>query len=368
MDERELEARMRAGLERRAAGADVGAPVVDRVREEVGARRRTRWGVGAAAAAVLVVAGGIGVVTQQDSGGAGEPRPIMQETGRPDGAPEEGLRTEYWGAVAVDVPADWGYGGAPDESGTACFPEAAVGPHGERLEGGSGLGWVGRPVALTDVCALVPDAWEPSAPYVWLGTGLPFGKHAYDNGYVQETVILAGTSITVGSDDAGLRARILASARERWLCEPRVEGPQDGRVELTREGLGTPAPGTLCAYREVDGVFQVAYSTTVGAGATAETFEVLLAGNDLPPGAARCAPSEFVVLGASFEDPFGPTMLDHRAVFLTDCGGVDVGRGPLVRLTPDVVEPWAHNGIPAVVYGPTGGKGAMIDSFIGPQG
>jgi hypothetical protein len=32
------------------------------------------------------------------------------------------------------------------------------------------------------------------------------------------------------------------------------------------------------------------------------------------------------------------------------------------------VEPWAHNGIPAVVYGPTGGKGAMIDAFIGPLG
>ena len=32
------------------------------------------------------------------------------------------------------------------------------------------------------------------------------------------------------------------------------------------------------------------------------------------------------------------------------------------------VEPWAHNGIPAVVYGPTGGKGAMIDSFIGQLG
>ena len=32
------------------------------------------------------------------------------------------------------------------------------------------------------------------------------------------------------------------------------------------------------------------------------------------------------------------------------------------------VEPWANNGIPAVVYGPTGGKGAMIDSFIGQLG
>ena len=40
----------------------------------------------------------------------------------------------------------------------------------------------------------------------------------------------------------------------------------------------------------------------------------------------------------------------------------------LVRLTPDMARPWAVDGIPAVVYGPTGGKGAMIESFIGPLG
>ena len=39
-----------------------------------------------------------------------------------------------------------------------------------------------------------------------------------------------------------------------------------------------------------------------------------------------------------------------------------------VRLTPEMVRPWAVDGIPATVGGPTGGKGAMIDSFIGPQG
>jgi hypothetical protein len=41
---------------------------------------------------------------------------------------------------------------------------------------------------------------------------------------------------------------------------------------------------------------------------------------------------------------------------------------PTVGLTPELVRPWAVQGITAVLYGPTGGKGAILDSFIGPQG
>ena len=85
-------------------------------------------------------------------------------------------RTEYWRGVAVDVPADWGYGGAPVESAgeiVACYPEAMVGADGGRVRQSGDQGWVGRPIVVTDVCALYP--WlenspeeEPAAPYVWL--------------------------------------------------------------------------------------------------------------------------------------------------------------------------------------------------------
>ena len=52
-----------------------------------------------------------------------------------------------------------------------------------------------------------------------------------------------------------------------------------------------------------------------------------------------------------------------------DCdGSIRLDAGPARELTPEAVAPWAGNGIAAVVYGPTGGKGAMIDSFIGPLG
>jgi hypothetical protein len=51
----------------------------------------------------------------------------------------------------------------------------------------------------------------------------------------------------------------------------------------------------------------------------------------------------------------------------TDAGSVTEGSAT-VGLTPKLVRPWAVEGISAVLYGPTGGRGAVLDSFIGPQG
>ena len=89
----------------------------------------------------------------------------------------------------------------------------------------------------------------------------------------------------------------------------------------------------------------------------------------------RCASSangfEWVVLRFEGTDPFGSGPMFHEVVvFLggAGCPRVQLDAGTGLVLSPELVEPWATGGIPAVVYGPTGGKGAMIDSFIGPQG
>ena len=49
-------------------------------------------------------------------------------------------------------------------------------------------------------------------------------------------------------------------------------------------------------------------------------------------------------------------------------GGATLDGFRLVELTPALLKPWAVGGVPAVLYGPTGGKGGMVDSFIGPLG
>jgi hypothetical protein len=57
---------------------------------------------------------------------------------------------------------------------------------------------------------------------------------------------------------------------------------------------------------------------------------------------------------------------DTAAARVADLTYADVLGRRAVRAS--LAASWAVDGIPAVVHGPTGGKGAMIDSFIGPLG
>lgn len=344
MDDHEVEQILRTGLERRSAEADVTAPVVDRVRAAVAGRRRTRWSVGVAAAAVLVVVGGVAVATR---GGDAEQQPVVDQGTTTDAGPDrvDEWRTEYWGPVAVDVPADWGYGSAPG----AADPMLVCAP-------GNAPGYVGRPIAITDVCVYLRSGWQPTDPYVWLGAAAEPGTYEWDNGYVQETVEVAGTTVTVGTDDPALRERILGTVRPGDLCEPLLDAPPSGRIELTREGMGTPRPGMLCAYRqEKTGGFRLSYGAAVKGETIAVSAEAALRATTFPQ--RGCVSQEFVVVSGAFDDPFGggPASQRHVLVFMPGCDYVDIGT--YRRLTEAAVEPWANDGVRAV-----------LSYFIGPQG
>jgi hypothetical protein len=369
MDEREIERVLRDGLEAKAADADVTVPVVARARAEVSRRRRTRWGVGvAAAAAVVLVVGGVAVATGGGDNETKEPASVTSPTATDGVRPADLMtwRTEYWGGLAVDVPADWGYGGAPLRSGgeaVACFPEAAIGPDGSRLRRPGEQGWVGRPIAMTDVCAGYP--WierspleEPTAPYVWLGAAVEPGTVEYENGYVQETVEVAGTTVTVGSDDVGLREEILGSARAGHLCSPTLDAIPSPRTGAASDRRGGLVRAAICAYRR-DGAsdYQLSYAAELDRVAAEEAFA---AAERAPVARVDCDydPFEFVLLDATYNDEFPNDVLDRTAVYEMGCGGsIALDDGPLRELTAEAVEPWSNNGIPAVLY-----------SFIGPQG
>lgn len=377
MDEREIEQVLRAGLEAKAFDADVAVPVVTRAREQVARRRRTRWSVGAAAASVVLVVGGIAALT---AGGerkeSGEPPVVNRPTVTELPGGNASWRTEYWGGVAVDVPIVWGFGGAPAESGgevVACYPESIVGPDGSRRRPGE-RGWVGRPIAVTDVCARYP--WieyspqeEPAAPYVWLGAEVEPGTVEYDNGYVQETIEVAGTTVTVAHDDADLREVILDSARPGRLCDVALPGIPDPRAGVAPERRGGLILAEVCAYRLGDtGELELSYAAPIE---PADAESAFAAAEQAPAARGDCIDLSFelVVLHATYNDEFPNDVLERTAVYETGCGGtVALGAGDVRVLTPEAVAPWAANGIPAVVYGPSGGKGGMIDSFIGRLG
>ena len=380
MDDLELEQAMREGLQHRAEQVDTSAPIVERARA---ASRRRRGGVvvGLAAASVIaVVAAGVAI------GGRGgdEPHP-GERVGEPQPLPEQ-WRTEYWHDMSVDVPADWGYGGAPMDDGTgevvACWPSAMVGADGRRLEDDPTRPYVGRPIALTDVCTMypfnAPGALPPKAPYVWLGGPDDFGRVDLGDGWVQETVEVNGSRLTVASDDPALRTRIIDSAGGGETCMSSVEPEQTADVFPRYEPGNTDdvARMVVCAYRlrHPEGSFPVAdlsYVTSVGRRAAREYVAAVAAGEEPRDQCPTANYTEFEWVVLELEDGAGETI--RRDVAHLACPGVDVGGSTLkeyetVRLTPEMVRPWAVDGIPATVSGPTGGKGAMIDSFIGPLG
>lgn len=375
MDDRELEQVLRDRLQRRAADTDITSPVVARTRAAVARRRRSRW---SAIAAVAAVAGGTSVVALNGD------EPVKQADGPSASDDQPGhptqWRTEYWGDVAVDVPADWGYGGAPDASGVACYPEAIVGPDGGRVDGGTGLGYVGRPIAATDVCALVPKVWEPRAPYVWLGAAIEPGTYDYGNGYVQETVKVDGTTVTVGTEDDALRERILDTVRGGETCLSEV--PTSGPIshDQSRASVSDAAALRVCVYKAEDpgsSTAQLAYADELSRDAL-QAYEAAV--QDAQRGGVDGCPTAAVVWDTwvvlELVDSDGSTIRQDVAQAVcwlsieVDARRLVGGSERSIRLSPELVEPWASGGIRAIVPGSAmiAGTGWLDDYFIGPKG
>ncbi len=369
MDEKELEQVLRAGLESRSTEADVTAPVADRARADVSRRRRSRYGVLGAAAAVVFVVGGIAVVTGRGGDDATPRLPVADDSPPTEVQPTRSgeWRTEYWRGVAVDVPADWGYGTVPySHDQCAQVPGAVFGADGSRLRNQErAAGYVGRPISIEDVCA-IDYIDPPEGPVVWFDADDAF------TGLGDETVEVAGVTVTVASSDRALREAILATVRATdGGCQPSHDHIPRALFMNTREGRGDLLSAEVCAYRSNSGTvdFRLSYAAAIDL----DDFEDAVAAAEAAPRSqidCDYNPFEFVALRAIYADPVGSGKLVRTAVYQMGCGGTFefAGVDGVRVLTPEAVEPWVHNGIPAVVYGPTGGKGAMIDSFTGPLG
>jgi hypothetical protein len=389
MDERELERRMREGLEQRASHADV-----DRAAELVAAARRdatgrpwrTRAGIGLAAAAVAGIAvGGVALLGSDDgirSGGreATEPTPTVTTV--------SGWRTEYWRDVQVDVPEDWGWGGAPmpdivdPESGSNgepidCGAEAYIAADGTRLlNGDDTMPYVGRPIIQTDACfgGVGEGRWRtPTAPYVWLGAPVGPGSVEFANGYVMETREVSGSTVSVATQDPALRERILDTAGSvptgELDCRARLSEPPRHSVSI--EGIIEPTAMTVCAYeRGASGEIELVYATAVD-GAAAQAVLDNLGPDQVVPGwderPCEEPEHEWVVLKMEGRDIISPTQyVADIPVHLGDCPAI-MANGDWV-LRPENVAPWAVDGLPAYVVGPRSGEEWTYEYFRGMLG
>lgn len=375
IDDAELEQAMRDGLARRAEQADVAVPVADRARRAARGRRTTRWAVvGVAAASVVAIAVASTFVATRGPAPDDSSRPVVQAPSDSGAEPAPtAWRTESWGDLAVEVPADWGYGGAPDAEGIACFPSAGFDAAGDPIAGGDAgdIGYVGRPVSFTDACASI-DAMQrggiaPTGPYVWLGAGLEPGVVELAGGYTQETVEVDGSTLTVATRDPDLRDQILSSATggEQCLSELDRSGPvAHDRADPTAE----PVTLRVCAYRLGEGDtagWQLTYAADLGAKPLAAYLAAVEAGEaprDQCP-TADYQLGEAVLL--ELLDADGGVVRQDAVNTFDSCAGIAVDADQVweletTKLTAAMVRAWAVGGVPAIVHGPFG--------LIGPQG
>lgn len=236
----ETEHRLEQSLNRNASAAPGDAQLLDEVQHRVGRRRRTARVAGtvilAAAAVFAVITASTGLPSQREPAG-------------PGGTAQADWRWESYAGVELQVPRSWGYGGDPSQWCSA-GPARKPAPY------------IHRPGASTSM--LCPDVPELAkrASYVDFN-GAPAGIREFDHGWVRETRTIAGTAVTVFTDDATLRAGIFASAREisgtdANGCAPGYPGAGDLATRPKTVGGGLGSEGQLksvsvCGYELPNG-------------------------------------------------------------------------------------------------------------------
>jgi hypothetical protein len=380
-DDHELERVLRAGLERRVQDADTDVPVAERARAAVRRRRHGRVVAGAAALAVAAVAV-TGVVVDRSRDPGGKEGGSLVTDGAADGPAPTRWRTEYWHDLRVDVPADWGWGTAPaaiTKSGDGDLylcggPGAGVTADGTKLvHADASLPYVGRPIMTSDLCSGGDPLLHPEAPYVWLGVDLEAGTVELADGYVQETRVLDGSTVTVGARDADLRERILESATGGDICLAELEDRPRVASVLT-EGMGDVSAMTVCAYRRESSGYHLVYAAELGAEAGTAFHDAVYGGTDEELDAtAECASSppagEYVVLTLTGDDPMGDQSVTQDYVADLGCAGIENAPGHFTTMRVADVAPWATGGIPVVLVGPSGlSRPWVSDYFIGGLG
>lgn len=341
----DLELLVRESLRARADRVDTTAPLVGRARRAVRRRRGVRAGL--AAVALVVAVGGAGVVLDGRDRTGVAPAPSPSPSRAVDPVEPDLWRTEQWQGLVVDVPVDWAWGPAP-----------------QRMSGGLRVcgrtpsrPYVGRPVMMSDVCGQELDPPAPTSPYVWLGVDLPTGTVDLGGGYVQETVAVAGTTLTVATDDDELRASILASAGDGGVCEPALaQVPVAGPVESDA--------ATVCAYRRSGSAYALVY----GAGLEATNAARLVEEYDASP---AFFPGRSCDVGSA-DDPLEVVLVDvpgRRFVVemeVLGCPFVHGGPGLKAqrRLTPALARPWVVGGLGTTLFGPDGGLGGTLDDYV----
>lgn len=258
-------------------------------------------------------------------------------------------RTEVWGDVQLEVPADWALGYAPMPNATGAL-QCGVGP----LEGGSEESgpYVGRPGYGSDVCLqtdLVDLGLDRAG--VWFGSLLPVGEAIAKTGLHEVTVDAGSSRVTVASKEEAVLQRVLDSVERVDEDAHRCPAAPDVERGYPDEGYGEVQALAVCVY-ERDGGWSRLWTTSLP---SAQGEQLVEAVESAQPG--RPCPGEdgglLVLLRVTTDDPMGDEPLTRDLVARPDgCASLQhwgTG-GRWLRLEPELVRPWATAGVSTYVW------------------
>jgi len=324
-------------------------------------RRRGRL-VRAAALAVVLLIGGVAYVAHQSRTPAG----VI--TYPSTDAPQT-WRYESYGGVQVQVPAQWGWGGAPlrsdifhgkDSLGTCGSATAAVQSEADDSSYVStATGFTGRPVMMSDLCmSWGSDGTMPQGDALWFASPLEVGQRV-EGPVVAETRAVGDQHVTVFSAHAALRRQILGTAR---LVDTDANGCPAQPVLRPASGPDGLDPDSMsvCAYSQDSGSSLLLWSGRVPRRAAQEYVDALGNGSSSAPVSCPAAPSgTWVALGLHGDGGTRWDLADLTCARIRATGG---DQWPLTRAT---VSDWAGGGVAAYVPQPAQDSPGL-DGFFHP--
>lgn len=294
-----------------------------------------------------------------------EPGP--QSTSTPEPVTSEEWRTEVWRDVQLEVPAGWTLGYAPMPDGDAALL-CGVGP----LEYGGepDRPYVGRPGAGSDMCVReeLEDVGLDRAG-VWFDSVLPVGDVVAKTGLRQVTVGAGGTRVTVASEDGGVLERVVASVDQVRKDANGCPEEPDRQRGYPDEGYGEPLSLSVCVYERRRGAepWQRLWTASLP---VARAGRLLRAVDAARPGEACSSDDggQLVLLRLGHDDPMGDEpLLRDLLVRPSGCASLQAwgpGGGSWLALEPDLVRPWAVEGVRSYVW--SDGQPRPVSRFFRP--
>lgn len=253
-------------------------------------------------------------------------------------------RTEVYSDVAVEVPADWGWGAGPYSPrvmNQVWCPDRVVLPDGNFVSY-TKAPHVARPDGLTDACLLPTHLPSGGPAMLWFDAGYPDGVRTIGE-RTAETRTVAGIAVTVVDDDAARRTAILASARlvqgtDVAGCRPTAENPGG----ISPEGIGPVVSLSACLYRRGpnDGYYRIA-SARLPAAVGERLVDAVYTGSRNPPlsSCRTLEPEQVVTLVVTNRDVNGAPGALLRTRFFVDprCGNLIDAHGQVKPLTEEML-------------------------------